>query len=538
MERKLMILCFSASILLSAVLYPVASAAEKTKRSSARSKPSQASFIDESWRNFELGTPAQKEKVISSVKSYIRKNSNDGNAFYYLGIMCFETGQYGDAEENLRTALSFFPDSTDIMLKLVDITMIAGEADEETDNFLKKILTLEPENPKALSYMGQKALAEGNKNKALEMLSKSAQLDPENPATLRELARIQIDLGNPVEALSNLKKAEMLDSRDVETLWLLGKACDLLGKPLEASEAYSKAKKLGRKDVNVAGLVGYDLARAFSQAGRVEEAASEYKKAINTSSDKKTGYLELAELYENASEMNKALSTYSKCWNLFQDSKAAFKAGKIYRERDDLNNALDFFGRISRRSDEWGEQAKNESAEIKNEIEQKNRDQLLSASESDSEDTRANALHALLSKDRKDKTALEGLKELYIEKGDLGAAIYYTKELSKAGHLSKWEMESQISDLTSRMSQGESLQKYESRLDEFRNHGEYDKALAELKKIKASAESNLNFWDSYPAKNPGEKEYKAKMKKFIKAQIKELNARGKEIREEKKWHRK
>ncbi|MBF0544738.1 MAG: tetratricopeptide repeat protein [Candidatus Riflebacteria bacterium] len=510
---------------------------EKKKKREIR-KPSENSekFLESSWSAFETGTPSEKKETIKKVKSWIRAHPDDGGGYYYLGIMLAETGPSSEAIQNLHTALSYFPNSPDVMLKLAEVLISEGEGEEELAGLLDKALSIQPNNPAALSMSGMRALATGNKKAAFDFLNKAVEQDPENPNTLRELGRLLIDMGNPKDAYDNLRKAILLDDSDPESHWLAGKALEILGKVSESADEFAKAKKLGRNDLHVEGLVGYDLARSLSQAGRNDEAIKEYRKMIRTSTDPKTGYLELGALFEGIGKSEKALDIYQKAFEKLKLPEAAFHTAEIYRNDRDNANALEWLGKISTRRDEWGEKARKEITEIKQENDQSRHDKLMEAAVNGPDDTKERALKALLMKDKTDKEALLGLKELAIEKGDLGAAIWYIKELKKAGHLTEWEADSQTNDLMSKQEQGEDIAKFESRLDDFQNHGEYDKALLELGKIKARTESTYEYWKHFSTKSPEEREYKKKMTNFYKEKIKELTARGKQIREAKKWH--
>lgn len=507
---------------------------KKTPRSTgADAQNSPENYYINLWESFDSGDESVKRSAMGELRGVLKKNPQDGYAHYYLGLMFGKSGNSGQAEEHLRAAAEAYPDSTDITYRLAEV-LVEGGNSAEAGPLLDKVLLADANHAGALSLRGEIAFAAGDAKQAAEAFSKAHSLNPEDRDALKGLGASLVGLGRPGEAIAFLQKALVLEENDPETLWQLGKAYDATGKVKEAAEAFEKAKKFGYKDADLKSLMGYDLARALYDAGRTEAAISEYQKAIKTATDTATGYFELGKIYESVGQNPKAINAFKKAYEQDRRGEAAWRIAMIFKGEEKIELALNALEQIRRNKDEWGERAKTEIDEIKGALTQQSRDDLLEkANSAPDEKSKEKALYQMLELNKLDPEALTGLRDLAQTRGNLKEVEHWTKQMVKAGMVTKADLKAEKARLEERAEAGDDINAWESRLEEFKKDGDYDQALNELKKLKAYADSQLDYW-----KKQKDSDTKRQMMDLTKGRLQTYRETAKDLKEGKKWHKK
>ncbi|HNW36287.1 MAG TPA: hypothetical protein PKM25_15215, partial [Candidatus Ozemobacteraceae bacterium] len=147
-----------------------------------------------------------------------------------------------------------------------------------------------------------------------------------------------------------------------------------------------------------------------------------------------------------------------------------------------------------------------------------------------SEDVREKAYKDLLAIDKKDEAALEGLKQLAFERGDLDQVKYYIKELKKSGHLSKDQADIQLNELKYRVDAGEDLAVWENRLEEYKKDSDWDNAIEMNSKIRNYAQDQLEYWRRFSPKNAEQRATRSKMMKLTKVRLRLIRETMKDLR--------
>lgn len=483
------------------------------------------SWYENAWREFEMGSAKEKKAVMAALRKILKKDPADGLAHYYLGIMQAQEGPLKQAEEHLRAALQVWPESADVMFRLAEVLMDRRQPDEAFALY-EKVRQIEPRHAGALAQLGYKALQEERYDEAIDLLTQARPGAPEDRQILESLGAALLARQRNTEAIEVLQAALRLDESSGDAHWLLGKAYEATNKPAEAAAAFDKARQLGRKEKDLKKLIGYDLARALNDTGKVEEAIAEYQKAIRTSDDPATGWFELAEIYEARGDDDKAIKAYDKAFSLdARRGEAPLRIGRIYRAAGDLDKALTVFKGLERRPD-VGELARIEIEEIEAEKREGRRAELADLAATGSEDQREKAYRQMLALDKADQEAYEGLIELARARGDLAQVEFYYKEMKKVGLLTKDQLAQKLNELRYRQEAGEDLAAWENRLEEFKRKGEWDKALAEAEKIKAYNRAQLEYWKKFS----GDKDLKAEMLRATQARLQTIAEIAKDLK--------
>lgn len=498
--------------------------------SSAASSPER--YYETIWQRYQIGTPKERQAVVSELKARSKQDPTDGTCHYYLGMMLAEDGGSKSAEEHLRAAAAAFPESPDVLYCLAE-QLLARHKPEEAAPLYEKIITLSPNHGGALTRLGLKALDEAQYPKALELLTAARAANPDNRETLRGLAVAMHQSARPTEAIDLFKTVLALDEKDPEAWMLLGKSYESQGKVSEAAEALEKAKQFGKKDLDLKNLVGYDLARALYATGKIDEAIKEYQKTIRTATDSATGWFELGRLHDDLRDIDAAIEAYKKCFEADEKrGDAVFRIAELYRSDEKLDEALGALELIVRKKD-WSDKAKALIEEIKAEKTEGDRDNLMELAQGGTEVIREKAYQDLLAIDKKDEAAMEGLKQLAFERGDLDQVRYYIKELKKAGHLTKEQADIQLNELKYREDAGEDLSVWENRLEEYKKDGDWDKAIEMNTKIRQYAQDQLDYWRRYSPTSKEKLATKSQMMKLTKIRLRLIRETMNDLRKEK-----
>ncbi len=389
-------------------------------------------YYDKAWRTWQIGSKKEKEEVIKSLRSIVRKSPEEFMAHYYLGIMVSEEGSPTQALRHLETALVGFPKSADIHVRMGTLLDSSKKSDQAVEHY-RKALELEPANAKALSRLGIYELENSNLDKAYDLLYKARQVQPDNPDTLRGLGSILVEKNNPKEALPILEQALLFDQKHAETHWLLARAYEQSGQPEKAAEYFALAKKLGRRDPEMKELIGYDMARSLVKAGKMQEAETEYKKEIKKNSDAATGHYELAQIYLDTGRENEAIASYNEAYKANKKlGDGMLKASDIYLHREEYDKAEDILKQL-KKDPEYKDKAEMGLEEIKETREKQEKLRLeaeMADRKMDDAGVEANFLQ-ILSLNKDDASALEALVEFYKERGYYEKALYWFKRFNK-----------------------------------------------------------------------------------------------------------
>lgn len=236
----------------------------------------------------------------------------------------------------------------------------------------------------------------------------------------------------------------------------MGKAYEGLGRAQEAEAAFALAKKFGRKDPDIKALVGYDLARALLDQGKVEEAIKEFQTAIKTSPEPAQGWREIAKIHENYGRTAEAIKAHHKVLELDPESlETVERIAQIYENEGRLEEALGFWQTVGRNK-AFKDLAKERMSAIEREMLASEQERLQeTAQKSSNPSEREEALLKILDMDKQDRTALENLRDFYIEMKLYKEAMKYIRRLAKADHITAWEAKRDIADLKEKEQAGD-----------------------------------------------------------------------------------
>lgn len=189
---------------------------------------------------FDKGVILVEEKkyqgAIPFFKKVIKKDPNDAQAHYYLGV-CYRNCKISTAVTVLQRAIELDSNNTDAYIEL-------GRAYVELNQFneaisaLEQAVSAEPTNDVALLHLGIAYYKKGNNEVAISMLKKSLD-NYESPEAYMFLGSVYLTTGRAAKAILPFRQALDLDSEYLEAY---------IG--LAASYANVKSWKQGIKMMN------------------------------------------------------------------------------------------------------------------------------------------------------------------------------------------------------------------------------------------------------------------------------------------------
>jgi Tfp pilus assembly protein PilF len=182
--------------------------------------------------------PSQKEKSLNRVVPQ--------------AIVLAQIGRPRQAEEILKLALSKDKNNASILFALGNVYRQMGKADRSIA-MMRRILKSDPDNAKAMSFIGY-ALVEQGKNlkEAERLIRKALSIEPENGFFIDSLGWLFYKQGLYEQARKELEKAVQLVPNDWDMLVHLAETYLKLGSCEKAVQQYRKAvKAAGNKKISI-----------------------------------------------------------------------------------------------------------------------------------------------------------------------------------------------------------------------------------------------------------------------------------------------
>jgi Tfp pilus assembly protein PilF len=158
------------------------------------------------------------------------------------GKLFHERGQYDQAIDSFKRALSFKQDNTDILIR-IGLSYRYKEEYDKAIKWYQKVLEIEPKSKLALNNIGYAYECKEQLDEAMKMYRKALEIDPVYELALINLIKILNDKKEFQKIIEILEKALELDPVNPGNWIDIGLAFNDLGEYEKAIEAYNKALK-------------------------------------------------------------------------------------------------------------------------------------------------------------------------------------------------------------------------------------------------------------------------------------------------------
>jgi tetratricopeptide (TPR) repeat protein len=198
------------------------------------------------------------------LEALTRKNPEDTEARYYLGLAYAQEGRHNDAIREFLVVQAREPDRADVLNDL-GVSYMLQERYYEALISLQGALTAQPDFPIAYANMGRLHLATKMPFTATRELERAAKMEPDNVALLCDLGEAYQRTLNLNAALATFKRVARTDPKSVRAALGEGRAYFSLTRYAEAEQALQRAIKLDPNEPGPSLLLGrMKLERATS----------------------------------------------------------------------------------------------------------------------------------------------------------------------------------------------------------------------------------------------------------------------------------
>ncbi len=228
----------------------------------------------------------------------------------------------------------------------------AGRAPQAGAIF-QQILQVEPNHPDALHFLGVIAIQSGNKDVAVELISKAISIKPTSLMhyNLGLVLRAQ---GKLDDAAASYRKATALQPDYADAHFNLGNVLQKQGDATGAVASYRKVLALKPDWVDAHNNLG----SALQEQGKLDDAAASYRRAISLKPGFANAHNNLGIALQKQGKLDDAAASYRRAISLKPDYADAHKnLGSVFQDQGQMDKAVESYRQAVRLD------PKNESAE-------------------------------------------------------------------------------------------------------------------------------------------------------------------------------
>ncbi len=280
-------------------------------------------------RDEELaGISNRPDLVDKAVAEYKAAMAADPDSLFLrtqLAELYYRADRVGDAVREAQAVLEVNPDEVDAHRLLAGIYLHSlGESDAAANSeaTLHKAITefeavtrLDPKDTDSLIALGRLYRLTNQNSKAEDTFRKAIGSDPGSKPALSYLAQLYIDQGNYQDAITTLQRIAPADM-DPSALVMLGQAYLQTRDYDKAVDAYNQALE---QDPENQELRQY-YAEALLEAGKSNEARTEFQKILRTDPNDGAAWLRLGHIDRVEGKFDEGREELAKAQNLLQDN--------------------------------------------------------------------------------------------------------------------------------------------------------------------------------------------------------------------------
>lgn len=245
------------------------------------------------------------DSALYHIKRSLRLQRNNADAYVALGTILRQKGTIDDAESAFKKALELNPGIVDAYYHLADIFRGKNQI-EEAMRCYKKALELNPGNAQSYYNLGFLQHAKGHFDDAISSFEKAAELNPANLDAYNELGNVFLEKKEFEKAIGCYQHAVRI-SPDNPTAYInLGIAFSNMGKLGDAIECFQKALSLNPNLEEVYHLIGLVLIRI----GKFAEALESYRILLQINPDSVKALTNLGFILSKQGKNDEAIACY------------------------------------------------------------------------------------------------------------------------------------------------------------------------------------------------------------------------------------
>jgi tetratricopeptide (TPR) repeat protein len=212
-----------------------------------------AHVYDDGLRAFALQAVGKVDEAEQLYLKYLEDHPGDTDALKNLGVIYLGRNQFVEAVHVLESAAAVKPEDVDVYDKLVDVCRKSGRTDYQPYMLVRKAFALQQQ---------------GQPEQACAALREALDMDSEYAPAQAALGSLLLHMDQPADAIPHFEKALKLTGEAPETLNCLAGAYWRTGRLQEALSQYARA--LALEPAN--SLVAMNLAKVHAAQGNLPKA--------------------------------------------------------------------------------------------------------------------------------------------------------------------------------------------------------------------------------------------------------------------------
>jgi len=291
--------------------------------------------LQQAFEYYRTGNLQQAKNICRDI---LQKHSGNADVYHFLGIICYERGEFVPATEYFTEALRCNPHDPHVHFHLGNLMKDTGQLDEAVTKY-QKAIQLSPDFVGAYANLGNALLEQGRMDEALDNLQKAVQLDPDDGTAYFNLGNALLKQGHPDEAVSSFQKSILLNPDDADGYNNLGVALKEKGQMAEAMTYYQKAIRLNPGNSEAHFNLGY----AFMKQGNLQNAVNEFKTSLSIKPDSTRTLTYLANTLGEQGKADEAESWYQKAMQIVPVDHIPYEAFLMSMHYSDRNTPEDIY---------------------------------------------------------------------------------------------------------------------------------------------------------------------------------------------------
>jgi predicted O-linked N-acetylglucosamine transferase (SPINDLY family) len=266
--------------------------------------------------------------------------------WHLLGIAARAAGRKEDALEMFQKALSFFPDSPNVLSDLSFALLELNRFDEALP-FIEKVKKLQPKGAEGALAFGKYLIHKKRLPEAEAELSRAISLNPKLFEAHLRYGNAVRDQGRLEEAAGAFRKALQINPSYVDGYINFGALLWSLGKSADAVQQYQRAIEINPQSFQARNNLGV----ALSDLGRHDEAIVQFKACLQINPQHAKAHNNLANALRNIGALDEALIAFDRATDLAPEN-ATFLSNAVFSHNFSPQNDAQKRFAIARK---WGE---------------------------------------------------------------------------------------------------------------------------------------------------------------------------------------
>lgn len=269
-----------------------------------------------------------QEEALELLNQVLSLDPDNYSVHYRVGTIYLKKNQFQKGINHIKKSIELAPDNLKLRKVLANLYMKKGLQEDALDQF-DQIIFLDPENSEAYYRIGTIYAKKNRLETGVEYIKKSIKLAPDNIKIRQALANIYLKKGFEKRAIQELK--------EIITLFPENKEAEKIEKKITLTEGifFAKTRRYKKAIEKFNTLLSinpddittlFNVGRAYLFANMLKEAEDTFNKIILIDPKNGRAYLNLGDIYEKTGRISEALEHLEKAVDIDPDNPDSKKA--------------------------------------------------------------------------------------------------------------------------------------------------------------------------------------------------------------------